>query len=125
MDQSYDHALAYSRRWLDIIHQERLSTDQAQAIIAETRDNFAQHFNAGFLEYRKAVTEAGDWTAVEWTGRGAIFWDVLGREYIDCLGGYGLLSLGWSHLVITRPQIDAVLDRLADTLAQVNKTIGH
>jgi putrescine aminotransferase len=28
-------------------------------------------------------------------------------------------------LVITQPQIDAVLDRLADTLAEVNKTIGN
>ncbi|RPI81683.1 MAG: aminotransferase class III-fold pyridoxal phosphate-dependent enzyme, partial [Chloroflexi bacterium] len=48
-------------------------------------------------EYRKSVTEAGDWAATEWTGQGAIFCDVLGREYIDCLGGYGLLDLGWSH----------------------------
>jgi len=109
--QDYDTALAYSRRWLDIIHQQTLSTAQAQAIIAETRENFAEHFNAGFLDYRKSVTEAGDWTAVEWTGRGAIFWDALGREYIDCLGGYGLLSLGWSH-----PQVvDAVRAQLERT----------
>jgi len=94
---SYDDAIAYSRRWLDIIRQETLSPEQAREIITETRENFAEHFNRGFLEYRKSVTEAGDWTAVEWTGRGATFWDALGREYIDCLGGYGLLSLGWSH----------------------------
>ena len=95
--QSYEDAIAYSRRWLDIIQQDTLSAEQAREIIAETRENFAEHFNRGFLEYRKSVTEAGDWTAVEWTGRGALFWDALGREYIDCLGGYGLLSLGWSH----------------------------
>ncbi len=111
MDRTYDNAIAYSRRWLDIIHQETLSTIQAQTIIAETRDNFAEHFNAGFLEYRKSVTEAGDWTAVEWTGRGAIFWDALGREYIDCLGGYGLLSLGWSHPRV----VDAVRAQLERT----------
>jgi putrescine aminotransferase len=111
MNRSYDEAIAYSRRWLDIIHQETLTTDQAQAIIAETRSNFAEHFNAGFLEYRKSVTEAGDWTAVEWTGRGATFWDALGREYIDCLGGYGLLSLGWSHPKV----VDAVQAQLART----------
>jgi len=95
--RGYDDAVAYSRRWLDIILQESLPADQAREIIAETRDNFSEHYNRGFLEYRKSVTEAGDWTAVEWTGRGALFWDALGREYIDCLGGYGLLSLGWSH----------------------------
>ncbi len=110
-DRAYDDAIAYSRRWLEIIHQETLTTAEAQAIIAETRDNFADHFNAGFLEYRKSVTEAGDWTAVEWTGRGATFYDVLGREYIDCLGGYGLLSLGWSHPKV----VDAVRAQLGRT----------
>ena len=34
---------------------------------------------------------------VEWTGSGAVFRDVLGREYLDCLGGYGMMDLGWSH----------------------------
>ena len=63
----------------------------------ESKYNFAEHFNRGWLEYRKCVTEAGDWAATEWTGRGALFRDVLGREYIDCLGGYGMMDLGWSH----------------------------
>ena len=66
-------------------------------MIEEAKYNFAEHFNKGWLDYRKSVTEAGDWTAVEWTGQGAIFYDVLGREYIDCLGGFGLMDLGWSH----------------------------
>jgi len=110
-DRAYDDAIAYSRRWLEIIQQEALTTAEAQAIITETRTNFADHFNAGFLEYRKSVTEAGDWTAVEWTGRGAVFYDALGREYIDCLGGYGLLSLGWSHPKV----VDAVQAQLART----------
>ena len=56
-----------------------------------------RHFNRGWLDYRKSVTEAGDWAATEWTGSGAMFRDVLGREYIDCLGGYGMMDLGWSH----------------------------
>jgi len=59
--------------------------------------NFAEHFNRNWLDYRKSVTEAGDWAAVEWTGSGAIFQDVLGREYLDCLGAYGMMDLGWSH----------------------------
>jgi putrescine aminotransferase len=111
MIRNYDDAVAYSRRWLDIIHQQTLPTEQAETIIAETRENFAEHFNRGFLDYRKSVTEAGDWSAVEWTGRGALFWDALGREYIDCLGGYGLLSLGWSHPRV----VDAVRAQLERT----------
>ncbi len=50
----------------------------ARQIIEESKYNFAEHFNKGWLEYRKSVTEAGDWAATEWTGHGAIFRDVLG-----------------------------------------------
>ncbi len=97
MPQSLDAALAYSSRWLEIIKTPVVTEAQAKAIIEESLENFAEHFNRGWLDYRKSVTEAGDWAATEWTGEGAIFRDVLGREYIDCLGGYGLLDLGWAH----------------------------
>jgi len=90
-------ALEYSTRWRDIIQNPSISEHQGKKIIEESMENFAEHFNKGWLDYRKSVTEAGDWAVTEWTGSGAIFRDVLGREYIDCLGGYGLLDLGWSH----------------------------
>jgi len=97
MTQNLDHALSYSERWLNVIKQAELDDVFAKEIITESRQNFAEHFNKGWLEYRKSITEAGDWAAVEWTGSGAIFQDVLGREYIDCLGGYGMMNHGWSH----------------------------
>ena len=97
MTQSLDEALAYTDRWIDIIHKSTLPEDEAKIIIEESKKNFADHFNAGWLDYRKSITEAGDWAATEWTGRGATFSDILGREFIDCLGGYGLLGLGWAH----------------------------
>jgi len=97
MTQNLDDALSYSERWLDVIKQAELDDVFAKEIITESRQNFAEHFNKGWLEYRKSITEAGDWAAVEWTGSGAIFQDVLGREYIDCLGGYGMMNHGWSH----------------------------
>jgi len=97
MESSYDRALAYADRWLGLIHKASLSEDEAKSIIEESKQNFAEHFNRGWLEYRKSVTESGDWAAVEWTGSGAVFRDVLGREYLDCLGGFGMMNLGWSH----------------------------
>ncbi|MDI6768197.1 MAG: aminotransferase class III-fold pyridoxal phosphate-dependent enzyme [Anaerolineales bacterium] len=97
MTQSFEDAIAYSRRWIDIIHKTEVNEAEAKMIIEEAKQNFAEHFNRGWLDYRKSVTEAGDWAATEWTGSGAIFRDVLGREYIDCLGGYGMMDLGWSH----------------------------
>ncbi len=97
MAVNYDEALRYSQRWLEIIKRTDVDEALAKEIIAESKHNFAEHFNKGWLEYRKSITEAGDWAAVEWTGSGAIFKDVLGREYIDCLGGYGMMNHGWSH----------------------------
>ncbi|MBM3121231.1 MAG: aminotransferase class III-fold pyridoxal phosphate-dependent enzyme, partial [Chloroflexi bacterium] len=97
MPQSLEEALKYSARWIDILHKPSLSEQEAKGIIDESKANFADYFNRGWLDYRKSVTEAGDWAATEWTGSGAVFRDVLGREYIDCLGGYGLLVHGWSH----------------------------
>jgi putrescine aminotransferase len=97
MAQSLNEALEYAQRWLETIQKAELSEEEGKAIIEEAKYNFAEHFNKGWLEYRKSVTEAGDWAAVEWTGRGAIFYDLLGREYIDCLGGYGMMDHGWSH----------------------------
>ncbi|MGQ9489458.1 MAG: aminotransferase class III-fold pyridoxal phosphate-dependent enzyme [Anaerolineae bacterium] len=97
MPQSLSEALAYSSRWLEIIKTPVITEAQGKAIIEESLENFAEHFNRGWLDYRKSVTEAGDWAATEWTGQGAVFRDVLGREYIDCLGGYGMMNLGWGH----------------------------
>jgi len=97
MPQLLTEALSYSTRWLDIIQKAELPQVEAKQIIDESKVNFAEHFNKGWLEYRKSVTEAGDWAATEWTGSGAIFCDILGREYLDCLGGYGMMDLGWGH----------------------------
>ena len=108
MPQSLNDALTYSGHWLDVIHKQQVSEDEGKKIIEESKFNFAEHFNKGWLEYRKSVTEAGDWAATEWTGSGAIFRDVLGREYIDCLGGYGMMDLGWSHPEV----VAAVRDQL-------------
>ena len=97
MKVSIDEAIEFAEKWADIIHKSTLTEEEAKWIIEDSKYNFAEHFNRGWLEYRKSVTEAGDWAAVEWTGSGAVFRDVLGREYIDCLGGYGMMDLGWNH----------------------------
>src|SRR4030042_6423093 len=97
MDKKYDGALAFAQRWIEIIHKSEVNEEEAKAIIEESKYNFAEHFNRGWLDYRKSITEVGDWASVEWTGSGAIFRDVLGREYIERLGGYGMMDLGWGH----------------------------
>ena len=74
-----------------------MSLVEKQAFIAETVDAYEKHVNRGFISYRKSVTEAGQFAALEWSGQGAMLQDLLGREYIDCLGGYGIFSAGINH----------------------------
>ena len=71
--------------------------------------DFDHHFTPGLVKYRKSVTEAGDYAALEWTGEGSIVRDLLGREWIDCLGGYGIYDLGIRNpevLAAVRAQLD-------------------
>lgn len=111
MPKNLKAALDYSQKWLEIMRMPEVDETLGKKIIDESKYNFAEHFNRGWLDYRKSVTEAGDWACVEWTGRGAIFRDVLGREYIDCLGGYGMMDLGWSHPDV----VEAVRSQLGRT----------
>ena len=97
MTQDLKHAIDYATRWIEIIKMDSVSEEQGKRIIEESLANFADYFNRGWLDYRKSVTQAGQWAATEWTGRGAIFEDVLGRKFIDFLGGFGMMNLGWSH----------------------------
>ena len=65
MTFDYEDALDYSARWIDLIHKKEFPTvEEAHHIIDESKNNFAEHFNRGWLEYRKSVTESGDWAAV-------------------------------------------------------------
>ena len=95
--QNLNQALDYSAKWIDLIKSAEIPEATGKWIIEESKCNFAEYFNRGWLDYRKSITEAGDWAATEWSGSGAVFRDVLGREYIDCLGGFGMMDLGWSH----------------------------
>ena len=111
MSYDYEDALDYSSRWIDLIHKQEFPTKElAHEIIDESKDNFAEHYNRNWLEYRKSVTESGDWASVEWTGSGSVIKDVLGREYLDFLGGFGMMDLGWSHPTVVET-VKAQLNR--------------
>jgi putrescine aminotransferase len=97
-----------SRRYLDIIGGKPMPLAEKQAFIAETLEAYEQHINRGFISYRKSVTEAGQFAALEWSGHGALVTDLLDRQFIDCLGGYGIFSAGINHPRIVK----AVQDQL-------------
>lgn len=47
-------------------------------------------------------------STIEWQAAGSIIRDIDGKEYIDCLGGYGVFSLGHRHPEV----VDAVKQQL-------------
>lgn len=134
MAVDYEDALDYSSHWLGLIKSNEFpKQSEAHKIIDESKNNFAEHYNRNWLEYRKSVTESGDWASVEWTGSGAVIKDVLGREYLDFLGGYGMMDLGLSHpdvISAVKAQLERspmpsqeLLDPLRGVLAKLLATI--
>src|SRR4026208_2269943 len=85
-----------------------MSWEEKQAFITETVEAYEQYVNRGFIGYRKSVTEAGQFAALEWSGQGSLLRALRGRDSIACRGGYGIFSAG-----ITPPKIvKAVTDQM-------------
>jgi putrescine aminotransferase len=99
-------------RYLKLIEGRAMTTEEKHAFIAETVDSYNTYVNRGFISYRKSVTEAGQFAALEWSGEGSILRDLLDREYIDCLGGYGIFSAGINHPKIVKAVRDQ-MERMA------------
>jgi putrescine aminotransferase len=101
-----EQVLRHTRRYLDLIAGRELSQEEKQGFIAETVESYEKYYNRGFISYRKSVTEAGQFAALEWSGQGSTLRDLLGREYIDCLGGYGIFSAGVNHPKVLKAVTD-------------------
>ena len=87
-----------------------LTKEIQEELVVKTTENFADYINKGFLEHRKSATIAGDFALTEWDGSGSILKDVMGREFIDALGGFGLYSLGIKHPKVVK-NVEAQLKR--------------
>ncbi|HVQ48057.1 MAG TPA: aminotransferase class III-fold pyridoxal phosphate-dependent enzyme [Gemmatimonadales bacterium] len=103
-----EHVLQQTRRYLELIGGRELSREEQQSFIVETVDSYEKYYNRGFVTYRKSVTEAGQFAAIEWSGQGSLLRDLLGREYIDCLGGYGIFSAGVNHPKVVKAVTDQI-----------------
>ncbi|SHO48998.1 putrescine aminotransferase [Desulfopila aestuarii] len=111
-DRNVDLARQEAQRMVDLITtvEAEVSDEDRRWVAQTTYQNFANHINKGFLEYRKSVTETNDFALTDWYGEGSMLRDVLGREYIDMLGGFGLYSAGIRHPKIVAA-VKAQLDR--------------
>lgn len=79
----------------------------AEQIIDETIDKYKEYVNPTLANLMR-FAGFGD---VEWSAQGCIVTDVSGNEYIDCLGGYGVFSLGHRHPEVVAA-VHAQLDRM-------------
>jgi putrescine aminotransferase len=98
----------YINKVLSLIEKDEINEVEAAWITKETVDGFREHVNPGFLAYRKTVTMDGQFAAVEWSDNGSCFKDVNGKEYIDCLGGFGIYNVGHRNPKVVK----AVTDQL-------------
>ena len=62
-------------------------------IISTTIENYEKYINPAVAKLFRFMGLA----TVEWQADGCIIRDIEGKEYIDCLGGYGVFSLGHRH----------------------------
>ncbi|WP_209123632.1 putrescine aminotransferase [Alkalihalobacillus sp. BA299] len=108
LEKEYGAINSYIKKVLSLIEKEHVSKEEAEWITKETVDNFREHVNPGFLEYRKSVTKDTQFASVEWSDSGSCFKDVHGKEYIDCLGGFGIYNVGHRNPKVVK----AVTDQL-------------
>src|SRR2546425_65616 len=83
-----------------------LSPEQQSRIVKETVEDFNAYLN------RWPEPKPVDGAVVEWIGEGCILRDVHGREFVDCLGGFGIFALGHRHPKVIAA-VKAQMDRLA------------
>jgi len=105
-----DDVLKESSRVLDYILKAELSEDEKDRIVTDSIDNFNEHVNPGWLEYRKSVST--DAAFVEWEDSQETFKDTHGNEFIDCLGGFGVYTVGHRNPEIVKA-VQAQLNRYA------------
>lgn len=89
------------------------SPADAERITQETIEKYARYVNPTALNLLKLA----GFDKIEWRGSGATITDIHGTEYIDCLGGYGVFSLGHAH-----PEVVAVVQEQAAKLPLSTKT---
>jgi putrescine aminotransferase len=108
-ERQTDEVYSYTKSVLELIAKSEITKDEAAWITRETVESFRDHVNPGFLEYRKATSAENAAAVVEWADAGPnSYRDVNGKEYIDCLGGFGIFNVGHRNPKV----IEAVIDQM-------------
>ncbi len=85
--------------------------EQPQVLTDEIAELTERHLNPGLA---KVLRFAG--LGVEWYAEGCYIWDAQGRQFLDCLGGYGMFALGHRH-----PKVIEAVKRQLDRMPMPSK----
>ena len=105
-------ALELAKKVEGYINKEQLDAAEIADILEETKENYDNHVNSGWLPYREEMFN--DPMFSEWSHAkgGEFVADINGRELIDCLGGFGIYLNGHDNREIIET-VKAQLDRYA------------
>jgi putrescine aminotransferase len=104
MESGFEHSDPNAQSDVSPSQDSALSAEQVERITEEVGEKYSKYVNPKVL----ALLKMGNFDRIEWEGSGAIIRDLAGVEYIDCLGGYGVFSLGHAHPVV----VEAVVAQL-------------
>lgn len=105
---NYQPVLEETRRILNFIKNDTLTDAEKERIVADSIENFNTHVNPGWLNYRKSVSTNAAF--IEWSDSDESFKDLFGTEFIDCLGGFGIYTIGHRNPVVIEA-VQAQLNR--------------
>jgi len=80
------------------IKKKGLTEKDKLEITEQTMQWLHDHVNPALTKWRKS----GDTRSIEWGGKQIHIKDIMGNDFIDCLGGYGVFSFGHLHPKIVK-----------------------
>lgn len=90
---------------------------EKEKIVEETIEKYMKYVNPGFARLCKFANLA----TVEWEGKGAKVFDIFGRAYIDCIGGFGVFNVGRNHPRVVERAIEQLQRLPLSTRTLFNK----
>jgi len=93
--------------------QDALAGASAQALYAETYENYRRYLNPPLARVMKLSG-----SPIEVRAEGTTIWDHTGKAYLDFAGGYGVFTLGHSH-----PRVVAAVKAQLDLMSLSGKTM--
>jgi putrescine aminotransferase len=87
---------------------------ECETMTAETLAKYEQYINPSMARLFRFM----GLSTIEWRSEGSVITDIDGKEYIDCLGGYGVFSLGHRH-----PEVVAAVKHQLDMMPLSSKIL--